>query len=885
MSKDKSVTAAAVDYLAAGLSILPLRADKTPWGKWERYQTERAGAEEAAAWLAPGVGIVGGAISGGLWVLDFDHGAATIFPQWIRRIEERADGLAAAIAAAPMVATGGGGYHVYIRLPEPRGNETLAAAYAITPEGTRKLEKRIETRGTGGYVVAPPSPHPSGRFYEWIRPLEGDIPRLTTGELEELLAVSRSFDERNAAASPPPEAPRMAQAGRTAAAGDIPSLGEIRAMLGYIGPWSISYEEWVAVLMAVNSCYPGPDGLAAAEEWADGKEGEVARKWSSFKRGGPDGIGIGTLIKMAKERGYTPTRTNGRPGGYHELRDEPPPYYDIGPGPDIPPDEPLPPPRPPLPQGVREIALVDTEKGAARLNEAGLSLWAIAYPGGLTPAIVSALAAFGLERVIVATSSPEATEAAIRSLLRAPSIEGLLVAPMAPDEPLDGIAAAQGIAAAEERIAAAAIRAGEWLGEHLTRGPFPLPDLEEERLLGRLAELYTWLQDRDPLQAEGLLAVVSERLDIRYNEIRPRLERAHERKTQEATRATLAVTLDAATRANTEGDTERTRELLDIAAKSFRGAFTEYPRPYTLERLEADILTEPPALLLPWDELKGVKLPRAGLSVIAADTAGGKTTMMLNLARHYLYDPRLAGAPVYVYTYEEPAAHLAIKLLIMMSGVTLSPEVNFYAFKDYLRDRANGLPPLPNLGSPLAAKEAGGKIEAAIEQFQEATAAGRLFILDTMPPLDELIGSLALISRAANPAAVFVDYVQRIPPPLGVKAAATRQLEIAQTVQSLRRAAVEHGLAIITGSQVNPQGELREARDIAHEAQVVLRLTPQVGEGVATPGGPSVLSVKVEKQRAGAAGKVAGLLWHKETLRIESNPDAAAAGGATITQK
>lgn len=897
MSKDKDVTAAAVDYLAAGLSILPLRADKRPWGKWEGYQSKRATPEEAAAWEAPGVGIVAGPISGGLWVLDFDHDAGVIFPQWVSRIEERGGGLAAAMAAAPMVATGGGGYHVYIKLPEDRGNETLAAAY-VEIEGKRKLEKRIETRGGGGYVVAPPSPHPSGRRYEWLRPLAGDIPRLTAEELEALLDVTRSFDERPQTAAQATEAAqrpqKQAQTAQTAAAGDIPPLEDIRAMLGYIGPWAISYEEWVAALMAINSCYPGPDGLAIAEEWADGKPGEVGRKWASFKRDGPGGVTIATLIKMAQAGGYTRSRRSS-PAHAAALWDEPPPLYDIGPPPPEPPpdefysgpDEPMAPPetRPPaaMPRGVKEAVIVDTPAGADELNAAGLALWAIAYPGGITPDHAAALASLGIERVIVAMSSPGATEAALRALLRAPAIEGLLVAPMAQDEPLNGLAAAQGIAAADELIAGA-LRAGEWLGEHLTRGPLPLEALEEERLLGRLAELYTWLRDRDPLQAEGLLTVVSDRLDILYDEIRPRLERAHERKTQEETRAALDTLLTGAKRANAAGDEGKTRELLDTAAKAFRGAFTEYPRPYTLERLEADLLTEPPALLLPWGELKAVRLPRAGLSVIAADTGRGKTTMMLNLARDYLYSPRLAGAPVYFYTYEEPAADIAVKLLIMMSGVRLSPDSNIGAYKRYITERAEGRATLPDMGSPQAAREAADKIEAALAQYKEATAAGRLVIIDAAPPLDELIASLELIAKPTTPAAVFVDYVQRIPPPREARAAATRQLEIAQTVQALRRAAVEHRLAIITGSQVNPQGELREARDIAHEAQVVLKLEGPPGGGVATPAGPEVLTVRVEKQRAGRSGISAGLLWHKETLRIESNPGGPAAGGVTITQ-
>ena len=62
-------------------------------------------------------------------------------------------------------------------------------------------------------------------------------------------------------------------------------------------------------------------------------------------------------------------------------------------------------------------------------------------------------------------------------------------------------AAAQWLPAVEE-ILDGAIRVGAWLGEHLTAGvDLPLSDLEEERLLARAAELYTWL--RRPRSASG----------------------------------------------------------------------------------------------------------------------------------------------------------------------------------------------------------------------------------------------------------------------------------------------------------------------------------------------------------------------------------------------
>ena len=171
-----AVKAAALEYLAAGLSVLPIGPDKKPVGEWEGYQTERATAEHVTAWRSPAVGILGGRISGNLWILDFDLEAEELYPAWRALLAEKYPGLAEALEGAPVARTSKG-YHVYMRLPEARRNETLAGYYA-EEDGKNKLKKLIETRGEGGYVVAPPSPHPSGARYQWIRPLEA-IPTLS----------------------------------------------------------------------------------------------------------------------------------------------------------------------------------------------------------------------------------------------------------------------------------------------------------------------------------------------------------------------------------------------------------------------------------------------------------------------------------------------------------------------------------------------------------------------------------------------------------------------------------------------------------------------------------------------------------------------------------
>ena len=81
---------------------------------------------------------------------------------------------------------------------------------------------------------------------------------------------------------------------------------EVQDALKFIHPLSISYDEWLGVLMAIHSDFPGGNGLAMAEAWGQGKPHEIERKWKSFDTGGNVGgrVGMGTLFQLAIDKGY-----------------------------------------------------------------------------------------------------------------------------------------------------------------------------------------------------------------------------------------------------------------------------------------------------------------------------------------------------------------------------------------------------------------------------------------------------------------------------------------------------------------------------------------------------------------------------------------------------
>lgn len=80
---------------------------------------------------------------------------------------------------------------------------------------------------------------------------------------------------------------------------------EVASALKAIPALSIDYDEWLKVLMAIHQAY-GDAGLSLADQWAQGYDGEVARKWRSFSQNGNSAgtVTLSTVFKMALDSGW-----------------------------------------------------------------------------------------------------------------------------------------------------------------------------------------------------------------------------------------------------------------------------------------------------------------------------------------------------------------------------------------------------------------------------------------------------------------------------------------------------------------------------------------------------------------------------------------------------
>jgi hypothetical protein len=141
---------AARRYVAAGLSVIPVRCDgtKAPAMKgWREFAARFPSEVELRRWFAVpyyGVGIVCGPASGNLVVWDFEDGA--VFTRWAQT-----PAAALVLARCPVVVTPSGGRHVYVRLP--------AGAQPGRPVARNaRGDLLVEVRGDGHQVVAPGSP-------------------------------------------------------------------------------------------------------------------------------------------------------------------------------------------------------------------------------------------------------------------------------------------------------------------------------------------------------------------------------------------------------------------------------------------------------------------------------------------------------------------------------------------------------------------------------------------------------------------------------------------------------------------------------------------------------------------------------------------------------
>jgi len=212
------VAALARNFLKAGMVPIPLRlgGSKAPAiPEWKQWQQACPTPALVADWFSRpvGIGIVCGIASNGLEVLDID--TPELFEPWRSKVR------CELFSKLAVIETGGGGIHVLYRCNEIAGNVKISSWETGRTEELKAIRRqpasiypvcsqehtdehgqgvRFETRGEGGYIVAPGSPlevHSSRQPYvQVLGPPLPALNRISPEERVELWRAAASFDCR-----------------------------------------------------------------------------------------------------------------------------------------------------------------------------------------------------------------------------------------------------------------------------------------------------------------------------------------------------------------------------------------------------------------------------------------------------------------------------------------------------------------------------------------------------------------------------------------------------------------------------------------------------------------------------------------------------------------
>lgn len=219
-----TIVDAALTWHDAGCSIIPIRADgtKKPCFDWKHNQKQRMSRELVSKWFTNngplGIGIVCGAVSGNLEMLELEGRAAT--GEDISKIFHECESRGIGPLWDQFLTNGyaewtpSGGIHFLYRIAdhEVPGNTKVArrpataeeiaedmAATGLPVEKVNKIKVLSETRGEGGYLVAAPSRgsvHATGDAWSVAAGQLGVIPTITWQQRQTLVqAIHDVLDE------------------------------------------------------------------------------------------------------------------------------------------------------------------------------------------------------------------------------------------------------------------------------------------------------------------------------------------------------------------------------------------------------------------------------------------------------------------------------------------------------------------------------------------------------------------------------------------------------------------------------------------------------------------------------------------------------------------
>jgi len=761
----------AKEYLKTGLSVIPTKADKRPnLPTWKPYQTERIKEDEVenlfSSESVKGLGIICGAISGGLEVIDVDTKHDTTGTLW-KELKALLEDNLPIYKSLVIAQTISGGYHIYYRCSVIEGNLKLSTK--------KNREVLIETRGEGGYVIAPPS-----KGYKYIQGELSNIPTITYKEREIIFNIGRSFNE---IAEPEPKVnyPTSTTTYKTTGLTpfeDYNNRGDVIGLLQSKG-WKVTNETG----QRVNLLRPGQTDSKTSGNFHTGLK--VLRVFSSSTEFSPDkgysSSQVYSLLECNEDNKLTYAR-----------------LLELGYG---------------EPYNSDKIATtqVKTEQIKVEVVNKVNSITSVISSPGESLKIENIKTALG-DEIVITSPSPEAMDEVIKAI---DLIEGI-------NNKLYVKEGATEVKAYRYKLQYLFNKYGKL--EQIKEG---LTDRDIDSFLDEVVLTAHNLSpiDKDIFLKEFLEVEDIKKLGITGESLAITVDRLTSTRDKEAQATNLKNLLSKATNLQTKGDVDKALDLIttgvkDVQLKDKATEFSSLMKPIKEDELKQRIAITPESvnsgLTIGGEELL---LPAGAISVFTAPTSHGKTTFLINLALNVAKEYK--DKETYLFSYEEDGDSI------------LSNALNTYLDSDIGNNNRRVLKTYFTTDSTEHIREDSKEYFTATKDkfFKELIDAKRLNIHYSNYTSDTLIEAIRYLHKNANPGSIFIDYMQLLNLPQGKYKTYSRQEEMKQICIALKDVAVETGLPIILGAQFNREvtnhlrihsTKIGEAGDIERIANLIV---------------------------------------------------------------
>lgn len=730
-------------YLGLGLSVVPTQENKRPAiDAWKSLQTQRLQFSELETYFKPsvaGVAIICGAISGGLEVIDVDIKHDTTGKLWEELSELLRTYLFEETYSSLVIAkTKNGGFHIYYKSDSIPGNIPDLARNNLK-------ESLIETRGEGGYVVAPPT-----RGYSFYQNDLSSIPKITPKQRELILNICRSFNQLQK------EAPKEKH---TTNSSSFTSSG--------LTPWE-DYDQRgdVVELLEKHSWkYVSQQGERVHLKRPGETDSPISGNFHTSRR---TLRVFSTSTVFDSDKAYSPSQVfillecNGDTKlAYKRLRELG--YGEAYKAPNQAKDH----------QQKTEYIKVEA------VNRVTGESSVISAPGE-SLSLSKAKESSGDEIRITAPEGKQYEKELLSALSLLQRTDKKIYVRQGSEE------------LREYRYQLRSIFSKYGSKSELT-------DRDIDYLLEEIVTTAQQLQpiDRDLFKKEFLSQPAILELGISEQSLSITIDRITATREKEAQSQSLQELLSEASSLQQTGQTDKALEALEKKLKEvkLKDRSSEYGSlliPPT-EELIRERQASKPASVNSGFHIKGedLLLPAGGISIFTAPTSHGKTTLLLNIALNVARQH--TEKETYFFSYEEDQDSILISALNIYQGKSLSQN-NRSSIRSYFAT-----------GSPQYIKTADQEYFAQAKEqfFKDLIEPRRLSIHYSSYDSDSLIEAIRYLHKNANPGAIVIDYIQMLNLPEGKYKTYSRQEEIKEICIALKDLAVETGLPIILGAQFN----------------------------------------------------------------------------------